>query len=265
MRRLLTAALVFAALSLIWNASSISRVYERTTPSFMHPVASVVLEAAREVESRTNAVNPKYYSHELYDALTQTAVLGDAKAKTFLFVGDSMMERPAQEMSQSLVKRGYSTATKIAKGSSLGSFLWTWEKDIVIEVQATNADVVVVLLDPEADNKAEYKDEVRTFKNAAIEAGAKQVVWLVRTWVNEPEYEEARPRWEAALRELDAESNDMVLIDVTAVLENSDGSPLRYAQGESGSRIRLREKDGTHLTQAGAEIYATAVLKELGL
>jgi len=264
-RRLLTAALVFAALSLVWNASSISRVYERTTPSFIHPVASVVLEAAREAESRTNAVNPKYYSHEVYDALTQTAVLGDTKAKTFLFVGDSMMERPAQEMSQSLVKRGYSTATKIAKGSSLGSFLWTWEKDIVIEVQATNADVVVVLLDPEADNKAEYKDEVRTFKNAAIKAGAKQVVWLVRTWVNEPEYEEARPRWEAALRELDAESNDMVVIDVTSVLENSDGSPLRYAQGESGSRTRLREKDGTHLTQAGAKIFATAVLKELGL
>ena len=68
-----------------------------------------------------------------------------------------------------------------------------------------------------------------------------------------------------ALRELDAESNDMVVIDVTSVLENSDGSPLRYAQGKSGSRTRLREKDGTHLTQVGAQIYATAVLKELGL
>ncbi len=265
MRRLLTASLAFAALSLIWNASSISRIYERTTPSFMHPVASVVLEAAREAESRTNTINPRYYSHELYDTMTQTVVIGNSDTKTFLFVGDSMMERPAQEMSQSLVKQGYSTATKIAKGSSLGSFLWTWEKDIVTEVQNTSADVVVVMLDPEADNKAEYKDEVRTFKNAAIEAGAKQVVWLVRTWVNEPEYEEARPRWEAALRELDEESNDMVVIDATAVLENSDGSPLRYAQGESSSRIRLREKDGTHLTQAGAEIYATAVLKELGL
>jgi hypothetical protein len=265
MRRLLTASLAFAVLSLIWNASSISRVYERTTPSFVRPAASVVLEAAREVESRTNAVNPKHYSHELYDALTQTAVLGDTEAKTFLFVGDSMMERPAQEMSQSLVKQGYSTATKTVKGSLLGSFLWTWEKDIVTEVKNTDADIVVVMLDPEADNKEDFKDAIRVFNNAAISAGASQVVWLVRTWVNDPAYEEARPRIENSLRELDEELSTMVVIDATAVLERSDGSPLRYAQGSSGSRTRLREKDGTHLTQAGAEIFATAVLKEMGL
>lgn len=265
MRRLVTASLSFAVLSLVWNASSISRIYERTTPSLLHPAASVVLEAAREVESRTKAVNPRRYSHDLYDAVTQTAVLGDKNAKTFLFVGDSMMERPAQEMSRMLVSQGYSTATKIAKGSSLGSVLWAWEKEIVSEVQNTGADVVVVMLDPEADNKKEFKEEVRVFKNAAISAGASQVVWLVRTWMNEPEYEKARPRWEAALREVDQESNDMVLVDATSVLERSDGSPLRYAQGSSNTRARLREKDGTHLTATGAKIFATAVLEELGL
>lgn len=265
MRRLLTASLAFALLSLVWNASSISRIYERTTPSLLRPAAAVVLEAAREVESRTNVFNPRYYSHQLYESATQTAVLGDKKAKTILFVGDSMMERPAQEMSRVLISHGYSTATKIAKGSTLGSLLWTWEKDIVSEVKNTGADIVVVMLDPEADNKKEFKDEVRVFKNAAISAGASQVVWLVRTWVNEPEYEEARPRWEAALRELDEESSDMIVIDATSALEHADGSPLRYAQSKSNSRTRLREKDGTHLTAAGAEIFATAVLKELGL
>lgn len=265
MRRLLTAALIFAVLSLVWNASSISRVYERTTPALLLPAASAVLEVARELESRTESVNPRFYSHELYDSMTQTDVLGDTDAKTFLFVGDSMMERPAQEMSRLLVAKGFATATKIEKGSTIGSFLWTWEKDIVAEVQNTNANIVVVMLDPEADNMKEYKNEIRTFKNAAINAGATQVVWLVRTWVNDLSYEKERPRIENALRELDEESIDMVVIDATSVLERSDGSPLRYAQGSSNTRTRLREKDGTHLTQVGAEIYATAVLEKLGL
>lgn len=265
MRRLLTASLAFAVLSLVWNASSISRIYEHTTPALLHPAASVVLEAAREVESRTNAINPRYYSHEMFDAMTQTVVIGNSDTRTFLFVGDSMMERPALEMSRMVIARGFSAATKTAKGSSLGSFLWAWEKDIVTEVRNTSADIVVVMLDPEADNKKEFKDEIRVFNNAAISAGASQVVWLVRTWVNDPAYEEARPRIENSLRELDEELSEMVVIDATSVLERSDGSPLRYAQSASNSRARLREKDGTHLTAAGAELFATAVLKELGL
>lgn len=265
MKRAIGAVLSFAVAGLLLNASALQRVFERTTPSVLQPVVSRVLTASERAGRVLGADEVRRGGEAIRAVIEGEGVVRNAQGRRYLLVGDSMMTELASAMDQQLREKGASSTSVIRRGSTLGDGIWGWEEDIDDLVKRSQADVVVVLLDANAEDTREYADVVGYFAKEALKAGATQVVWLERPLCDDPVYEEDHSLRHEGLRMADEEVGPLVVIDEGASVMPSSGAYGAWISDSSGKKVRVRRDDGVHLTEAGADILARAVLDRLGV
>lgn len=265
-RRFASAALSFCIVGMLLNATNIARVATRTTPSYLKPVQQPVIDFAIRVEkylgvgvvrsSATRLRNTLDSSHE-----NKTVSLDGAES--YLFAGDSVMESIADKISQIVIADGGVATTHVEEGSTAGNPLWAWEETLAVQVRQAKADVVVLLLDIDAQTPEEYAAEAVALARVAFSNGAKSVVWVEKPVTNLRSYELHRPAIHEALLDAARREPRLVVLDGSEALIGPLGAFGSYVVDENGKRIRVREPDGVHLTANGAQLFADLIWSEL--
>jgi hypothetical protein len=264
MKRFLSVVVSFAVVALCGNAVNIERVFRRTTPSIAVSVTEEVLSVARQAGEATGLDRVRETGEDIRSLLSGVQYRAES-GESFLLCGDSMMETIAPVLAARLGTKDIQSSTFISRGSAAGSALWSWEDDVAREVRRTKADVVVIMLDAEAREQSLYAEEVASVVEAAIQAGAKSVVWLERPITLDEAYEAQRAMRHSALRDARDKQPEMVIVDATRSVMPSTGAVGSYITTAKGERVRVRTADGVHLTVSGAELFAEEVLQQLGL
>ena len=264
MKRFLSAVTSFALIALCGNAVNIERVFRRTTPTVAVGATSRVLNGARQIGDVTGLVQVRRYGEDMRSLLSGVQYRAEG-GESFLLCGDSMMEVVAPVLAARLGENNIQSSTFIARGSVAGGSLWNWDADLEREVKRTKADVVVIMLDAEADESSTYTDEISAVVTAAVQAGAETVVWLERPITLDKAYEKGRAMRRRALHEANKLHPEMVVVDATRAVMSSTGAVGSYITTGDGKRVRVRAADGVHLTASGAELFAEEVVQQLGL
>jgi len=265
-RRFASAALSFCVVGMLLNATNIARVATRTTPSYLKPVQQPVIDFAIRVEKFLGFGVVRSSSTRLRDALdsstTREAISLDG-VKSYLLAGDSVMESVAAALSKTVTKEGGVATTYVDVGSTAGNPLWAWEETLAARVRETQADVVVLLLDVDATTPQEYSTEAVALARAALNAGASSVVWVEKPVTTLRSYEIHRPAIRRALIDAARQEPRLVILDGSAALIGPFGAFGSYVVGADGTRIRVREPDGVHLTANGARLFGDIIWSAL--
>jgi hypothetical protein len=265
MRRLIGFAVAFAVVALGANASNIERVYIRSTPSIVQAPVRDVLHAAREAGDAMHLDDVRAAGVRIHDELSGVPVAGQKTGATYLLCGDSMMETIAPAMSALLAAQNIDTSTFVSRGSSIGGALWDWESDMRTAVKRTGADVVVVMLDGTARTIDGYSAQVESVARAALGAGAERVIWLERPVTLDREYEQLRSVRNGGLRLASRHLPGLGVLDATLSLMPSSGAVSSYVTLADGEVVKVRDRDGVHLTDRGAQLFAQEVVDQLSL
>lgn len=270
MRRTLAGVIVFAVAALVLNANGVARVAERTTPGvlkpFTNPVLDVALSAQKElgILDVRNAVS-RFARWARGDSTgVSVADLGEER---FMLAGDSVMENIVATWSQVATQWPVVT-TYVQRGSKVGDPFVEWDNDMADLVRANKVDVVVIIADVEASSEEEYSSKALVLVRAVLDAGAKRVVWLERPITANSTYEKGRYSRREALREAARVEPRLTVLDASPALVSSVGGFSSHIVTPQGQRVRVRERDGVHLTRDGAEIvvqYLTDVLAGGGI
>lgn len=265
-RRFASAALSFCIVGTLLNATNIARVATRTTPSYLKPVQQPVIDFAIRIEKYLGVDVVRSGSTRLRDALDssqESRAVSLSGAKSYLFAGDSVMESVADKMSQVVIADGGVAATHIEEGSTAGNPLWAWEETLAVQVRQAKADVVVLLLDIDAQTSQEYTAEALALAKVALNAGATSVIWVEKPVTNLRSYEIHRPAIHEALLDAARQESRLVVLDGSEALIGPLGAFGSYVVDANGKRVRVREPDGVHLTASGAQLFADLIWSEL--
>jgi hypothetical protein len=265
MRRFCSAVVVFAVAALLLNAPAMSRTAARTQPA---PVRVVIDHAARL--SVALGVDGMRTQVEQVSArlLAGTVRLDtDGLGERYLFAGDSVMGDLAPALAAEVDERSGGSAQSfefVIQGSEAGNDLWGWEEDLPDEVRRVEADIVMLVLTVQADTEAGYFDGAAYLVDKVIAAGARQVVWIEHPVSADGDFEQGRAMRHRALARL-ARRDDVIVLDPSDAIVNASGGYTSYLVTGTGHVVRVRQRDGIHLTPAGAELVAQAVVARLGL
>jgi len=256
MRRTLVGIVVFALLALVMNANGVARVAERTTPGVLKPLTNPVLDVAVLAQRELGILDAR-------DAVSRFArwsrgdSTGISTSKSgevrFMLAGDSVMENVIASWSQ-VATRWPVVATYVQRGSKVGDPFVEWDNDMADLVRANKVDVVVIIADVEASNEAEYSSKALDLVESVLDAGAERVVWLERPITANSTYEEGRYSRREALREAARVEPRLTTLDTSPAIMSSVGGFSSHIVTPQGRRVRVRERDGVHLTRDGAEL-----------
>jgi hypothetical protein len=265
MRKFLTASAVFSVVALTLNAPAMSRTAPRTQPAPF----SVALEHAAELSVNVGGNRVRAWSEQMARIVgagsERLDVTGDGDR--YLLAGDSVMVDLAPALAAAIDERsdGASRSYKFTiKGSAAGNVLWGWEDALPAEVRRTGADIVMLVLTVDAGTESEYYAAAAFLVDQALAAGARQVVWIEHPVSADGEFEQGRALRHRALVRLGRRA-DVIVLDPSDAIVNSSGGYTAHLVTGSGPVVRVRERDGIHLTPAGAELVAEAVVSRLGL
>lgn len=266
MRRFLAAACSFAVVAGSLNAAAFHRssTHER----------GVLAAAARELDSAGRQLGLDR-PRDAIERLARSIGAGVAELDNeggrptdrYLMAGDSVMADIAPVLATELDRQTGGEAVSseiIQKGSKISQVLWDWEGEIGRAVHDTGAKTVFVMLDVDAADAAAYRAGVDGFLDAAIRAGAENIVWIEHPVTLHGEFERGRPMRQQVLAQADRDHPELVVVDVSDVLVNSSGGYTPYITLADGRIVRVRQPDGIHLTGQGANQVARAVIARLG-
>lgn len=254
MRRALAGVLVFAFSAFVMNANGVARVAERTTPDVLKPLTNPVLNVAVRAQRNLGIVDVRD-DVSRFARWSRGESVGAAAPSSggerFMLAGDSMMENIVASWSQ-VATQWPVVATYVQRGSKVGDPLVGWNNDMSELVRENKVDVVVMVADVDASSVAEYSSKALDLARAVLDAGAKRVVWLERPITANSTYEEGRYSRREALREASRREPRLTVLDPSVALVSSVGGFSSYVVTPQGRRVRVRERDGVHLTLDGA-------------
>lgn len=256
MRRTLFGVLVFAVAALVLNANGVARVAERTTPGVLKPFTNPVLDVALRVQRELGVldVRDEVSRFARWARGDSTGVpTSNSGGERFMLAGDSVMENIVASW-PGVATQWPVVATYIQRGSKVGDPFVEWSNDMADLVRANKVDVVVIIADVEASSEDEYSSKALDLVRAVLDAGAKRIVWLERPITANSTYEQGRYSRRSALREAARKEPRLTTLDASPALISSVGGFSSYVVTPQGRRVRVRERDGVHLTRDGAEL-----------
>jgi hypothetical protein len=261
------AVAVFSVFSLLMNAGHVSRIAERTTPDVLKPVVRRVLSVARSTSERTHLDHVRRAFENLRDQVRggHGSELSKGEKRVYLLGGDSVMENIAPVFADLMQQQGASVEEYIQRGSEIGDPFVDWGAELEKVVKDRHVDVVVLLVDVKGATLDEAASAAVELVRRLQRAGASDVVWLERPAVRNVQYETGRRFRHEVLMEAQRRVSGLSVLDPGAALVSSQGGYASYIVREDGVRVRVREKDGVHLTTDGAHIVAQAIADQLGV
>jgi hypothetical protein len=265
--RVLIAIAVFSVLALLMNASNISRIAERTTPEVLRPGVREVLSVARTLSEKTRLERVRETFSDLRDLVRggQSRELSSGGSGVYLLGGDSVMEDIAPAFADVVRQSGASVEEYIQRGSEVGDPFVDWGDGLEKVVRERNVDVVILLTDVRGSNLDEAVANATALVLQLQRAGVKDVVWLERPAVRNAEYEAGRQFRRDVLMETQRRVDGLRILDPGSALVSSQGGYSSYIVREDGMRVRVRDRDGVHLTAEGARIVAQSIADQLGV
>ena len=202
------------------------------------------------------------------------------KLATLLVTGDSMSQPLDSELAGDLAGRGVRTVRDAHLGSGISkSELVDWGRLSLQQVRERRPDAVVIFLGanegfplPGADRKpvaccgaawaALYATRVRTMMNTYRRAGAARVYWLTLPLPRDGDRQKVVRTVNAAIAVAAQPYRAQVrVLDMAQVF--TPGARFRAAMALSGKETVVREPDGIHLNDAGAQYAAGLVESRL--
>jgi hypothetical protein len=260
------AVAVFCALSLVMNATSISRIAERTTPEAFQPAVRVVLRGASAAGDLAGLDNVRDAFEKLRDTVRggRGSEIYAGDGTVYLLAGDSVMEDIAPAFAAVTRSSGARVEEYIQRGSEIGDPFVDWGAELEQVVRDRGVDVVVLLADVRGDSVQEASRTASALVRRLQKAGVKDVVWIARPAVRNVQYEAGRSFRHEVLMATQRQTDGLTVLDPGSALVSSQGGYSTYLVDEDGVRVRVRQKDGVHLTRDGARIVAQALADQLG-
>ncbi|MBN1319430.1 MAG: DUF459 domain-containing protein [Thermoleophilia bacterium] len=197
-----------------------------------------------------------------------------------LMVGDSMMMMVGYGMMRQAERHPamkVQVATKVSSGLVRPDF-FDWPKRIARGLSEFHPHVTVMIfggnekqtmrhegktLEPFSEAwSTEYSRRVADAIAMSTDNGA-QVIWVGMPIMRSPKFSETCRRLNAFYAAACAENPDATYIDGYSLFADEQGQYSAYLIDPAGQRKLMREKDGIHLTNAGGDRAAAAVMEVL--
>lgn len=206
-----------------------------------------------------------------------------AEEPPVLMIGDSMMRLLGIAMEKELNAAGIQPAVSFSSLASglarMDAFDWFAKVDelmnehkpatVVVSLGANDRqslkDIsgrVVQFGTPEWE--AEYALRVGRIMDDLLKGGAKRVVWLLLPDMRDPAQQEYAKSVNALfVREIEVETrkDKIVTFDMGPLLSRRPGQFSLYVMAPNGAALTVRDTDGVHLTNPGAQRVAQAIVK----
>jgi len=195
-------------------------------------------------------------------------------------VGDSMMMMVGHGMMRQAERHPamkVEVATKVSSGLVRPDF-FDWPKRIARGLSEFRPHVVVMIfggnekqtmrhegksLQPFSEAwSAEYARRVTDAIAMCTDTGAR-VIWMGMPIMRSPKFSETCRRLNAFYATACAENPDAAYVDGYSLFADESGQYSAYLVDSAGRRKLMREKDGIHLTNAGGDRAAAALMQVL--
>lgn len=252
---------VAGLLLLIMNAEGVSRAARFTVPEAFTKVSEHVCGALVNLARETGLYRVRR-TGELVSGGLGLNIRSSEKPNGVLFLGDSVLEDIVKAFRESTAGE-VPVSDVIMRGSDLGGLLWDWDNAAAKAARESRASTAVVMLDAsDASSKGwrEYADLIDVLQDNGVE----NVVLLARPVSSDDGYEADRVYRVRQMKRA-AEAPGVTFADLSVALMGANGSFPDFVTGPDGVKVRVRDKDGYHLTAGGAEIITRELISVLGL
>jgi hypothetical protein len=156
--------------------------------------------------------------------------------------------------------------------------VYDWPAAISREIATAHPDVVVLIFGAnddqgmEADGHhfalqtPEWQQEYARRVNQILDAtadGVRQVIWLGLPAVRRPRLNQTKDYINDVLKAEAQKHPNVTYVDTGPVLDGAGNSFTTYLTNSSGKAITVRESDGIHITQAGADLVTPTLLADI--
>lgn len=206
-----------------------------------------------------------------------------AEGAPVLMIGDSMMRLLGLAMEKELKTAGIQPATSFSSLASglarMDAFDWFAKVDALMK-EHKPATVIVTLGANDRQSlkdtsgrvvpfgspewEKEYALRVGRIMDELLKGGATRVVWLLLPDMREPvqqEYAQFVNGIFAQQKAAEARKDKVVLFDMAPLLSRKPGMFSLYVMAPNGSVLTVRDTDGIHLTNPGAQRVAQSLVK----
>ena len=210
-------------------------------------------------------------------------VSNSAEGTPVLMIGDSMMRLLGLAMEKELKTAGIQPAdsfSSLASGlARMDAFDWFAKVDALMK-EHKPATVIVTLGANDRQSlkdtsgrvvpfgspewEKEYALRVGRIMDELLKGGATRVVWLLLPDMREPvqqEYAQFVNGIFAQQKAVEARKDKVVLFDMAPLLSRKPGMFSLYVMAPNGSVLTVRDTDGIHLTNPGAQRVAQSLVK----
>ena len=206
-----------------------------------------------------------------------------AEGAPVLMIGDSMMRLLGLAMEKELKAAGIQPATSFSSLASglarMDAFDWFAKVDALMK-EHKPATVIVTLGANDRQSlkdtsgrvvpfgspewEKEYALRVGRIMDELLKGGATRVVWLLLPDMREPvqqEYAQFVNGIFARQQAVETRKDRVVLFDMAPLLSRKPGQFSLYVMAPNGSVLTVRDADGIHLTNPGAQRVAQSLVK----
>lgn len=206
-----------------------------------------------------------------------------AEGAPVLMIGDSMMRLLGLAMEKELKTAGIQPAASFSSLASglarMDAFDWFAKVDALMK-EHKPATVIVTLGANDRQSlkdtsgrvvpfgspewEKEYALRVGRIMDELLKGGATRVVWLLLPDMREPvqqEYAQFVNGIFAQQKAVEARKDKVVLFDMAPLLSRKPGMFSLYVMAPNGSVLTVRDTDGIHLTNPGAQRVAQSLVK----
>ena len=208
---------------------------------------------------------------------------GAVEAAPVLMIGDSMMRLLGIAMEKELKAAGVQPAASFSSLASglarMDAFDWFAKVDALMS-EHKPATVVVTLGANDRQSlkdatgrvvpfgtpewEKEYALRVGRIMDELIKGGAKKIIWLLLPDMKEP-VQQTYAQFVNTLFEreaaVEARKDKVVLFDMRPLLSRKPGTFSLYVMAPNGAALTVRDSDGVHLTNPGAQRVAQSLVK----
>jgi lysophospholipase L1-like esterase len=201
--------------------------------------------------------------------------------RTLLVTGDSMSQPLDQDLAQRLAAKGVRVVRDAHLGTGISTtFLLDWGREAAVQVRQNHPDAVVMFIGANDDFSmpgpngspvpccsaqwaAIYANRARAMMNTYRQAGAARVYWLTLPAPRDATRQKISRVVNAAITvAAQPWASQIHVIDTVPIF--TPGFVYRDAMAIGGQATIVRQPDGIHLNDAGANIAADAVLAAVG-
>lgn len=195
-----------------------------------------------------------------------------------LLVGDSSMTAVGGALTRELAATGVATAdldARPATGFSRPDF-FDWPSHLAQLTAEGDPDLAIAMFGANDAQSFEHDGQVHEFGSESwkliyrarvatamdlLTAGGRPVVWIGQPVMRSASFDGRMRIIDEIVRSEAAARPSVTFVDSRTVLAGPDGGYAEYRTSADGTRSRIRDGDGIHLTTSGADLLARSVLE----